>query len=291
MDMKARSICYYTNNISIDASNRLSMLYRMISENSSVLDVGCANGGMGKVLFREKKCLVWGMDYNPYSIQNARATGAYQEIYQTDLNQFDPQLFSHLESQFDFIIFGDVLEHLLDPTDVLEKFKRFLKPDGSFLISLPNIAHGSIKMGLLQDEFNYTSIGILDCTHLRFFTYKTFPSFFGNLGLKIQEATGTVAAFDLNRLFSFPMGCRRMILKDIHSWVFQYVMKVRISAESPSDLEAINRKKLDFTKDSLPANIYLYNDRSHYYLNVYFPFLVTFLQKWFGPRKVEKECH
>ncbi|MDO4629116.1 MAG: class I SAM-dependent methyltransferase [Planctomycetia bacterium] len=250
--------------------------FRMIPENSTVMDVGCASGKMGNVLRERKNCTLWGMEYNPFSIEKAEATGAYQKIFRTDLNQFDSETYAQLDSMFDVILFGDVLEHLVEPLEVLEKFKRFLKPDGYFVISLPNVSHISIKIDLLNNEFTYTPTGLLDCTHLRFFTHKTFPSFFGNLGLKILEATGTVIPPKWKKFDRLPLSCRRLLLRDIHSWVFQYVLKVGISEDDVNVLEEHNRQKMAFTKNSLPSDIYFFNDRTHYYVNVYFPSLRKF---------------
>lgn len=88
--------------------------------------------------------------------------------------------------KFDYIIFGDVLEHLKYPYSLLEKFKNYLSEKGKFIISLPNVAHACVKSNLLIDNFNYTKYGILDDTHLRFFTYKTIAKEFANINLYID---------------------------------------------------------------------------------------------------------
>lgn len=275
MDMKSRTNLYFRDSFPTtpDANNSNSMIYHYIPENSTVWDVGCANGALGSMLTTHKNCTVWGMDYNPYSIELAMSSGAYQNIYQADLNQLDPEIFSQHDSQFDFIIFADVLEHIFEPAEVLEKFKRFLKPDGRFLISLPNVSHISIKMGLLRDEFTYTPTGLLDYTHIRFFTHQTFPNLLSQIGLEIQDVIGTFKPPVWEEFDSFPLSCRRLLLKDIHSWVFQYILKLGKSANDVATLETHNREKMNFTKNSLPQDIFMYNDRSHYYIHVYCPFL------------------
>ena len=90
-------------------------------------------------------------------------------LIKLDLNSFESEL-DEYTSYFDRIILCDVLEHLVDPMDVLRKLSKFLKFDGKFLIDIQNISHYSIKFNLLMNNFNYTPIGLLDNTHIRFFT-------------------------------------------------------------------------------------------------------------------------
>ena len=73
---------------------------------------------------------------------------------------------------------GDVLEHLKDPWAILGNIKENLKPDGYVVASIPNIAHGAIRLALLEGRFDYTSLGILDDTHLRFFTRESIFELF-----------------------------------------------------------------------------------------------------------------
>ncbi|PYT05283.1 MAG: glycosyltransferase/methyltransferase, partial [Acidobacteria bacterium] len=87
--------------------------------------------------------------------------------------------------QYDAIIFGDVLEHLHNPGVVLEKLSRLLKPGGKILLSLPNIANIWIRISLLMGRFNYSRLGILDETHLRFFTLKTAKQLATDSGLDV----------------------------------------------------------------------------------------------------------
>lgn len=77
------------------------------------------------------------------------------------------------EIQFDYIIFADVLEHLYDPKRVLSASVNLLKDDGAILLSIPNIAHNSVIIDMMKSQFKYRSTGLLDDTHVRFFTYYT----------------------------------------------------------------------------------------------------------------------
>jgi 2-polyprenyl-3-methyl-5-hydroxy-6-metoxy-1,4-benzoquinol methylase len=90
------------------------------------------------------------------------------------------------EQKFDVILIGDVLEHMVDPGKVLSELKKFLKPEGKFVISLPNVAHYSVRFGLLKGRWNMTNSGILDKTHLRFFTRVTAIELLTKAGLSIE---------------------------------------------------------------------------------------------------------
>lgn len=293
MDWKARAEGY-RHKIQTQVKNDSSGLqFGMILPGSCVLDVGCACGDMGKALFHEKECRVWGCDYNPYSLQEAEKTGAYERLFPVDLNTFKSVNFPEFQDFFDFIILGDVLEHLLEPAETLLELKHFLKPKGCFVVSIPNIAHISIKMGLLNDEFNYSKTGLLDHTHLRFFTYKTFPSFFGNIGLKIEEVCGSISPPNEEQLKRFPRQCRKIMIKDLHSWVFQYVLRISPSDESVEQLAEWNRQKLDLRKSDLPSEIYFFSDRSHYIKYVYGSFFSRIVDTLalFIPKRGKKEIN
>ena len=97
---------------------------------------------------------------------------------------------SQIAGEFDCILICDVLEHLTDPWETLRWSRSKLKSDGIVLASLPNIANYKIRLRLLMGEFEYTDFGILDDSHLRFFTHKTAIDLFEKSGYKITEFKG-----------------------------------------------------------------------------------------------------
>jgi O-antigen biosynthesis protein len=97
------------------------------------------------------------------------------------------------EGPFDVIVYGDVLEHLVDPLRVLVELDRCLVPGGFVIISVPNIAHLWIRLLLLVGRFDYLDRGILDHSHLRFFTERSLRAMLADAGLTIGRFTATPA--------------------------------------------------------------------------------------------------
>src|SRR5205823_143462 len=92
----------------------------------------------------------------------------------------------------DCILFGDILEHLIEPGSVLRRLKPLLKPDGIILCSIPNVQHHSMIAALLRSDFQYAEAGLLDSTHLRFFTYSTFIKLLLDAGFEPEIVDTTV---------------------------------------------------------------------------------------------------
>jgi 2-polyprenyl-3-methyl-5-hydroxy-6-metoxy-1,4-benzoquinol methylase len=93
--------------------------------------------------------------------------------------------------KYDAIVFGDILEHLRNPGQVLVRLSSLLKPGGKILISLPNIANIWVRLNLLFGRFNYSRVGILDESHLRFFTLHTMKHMADEAGLDVISVKAT----------------------------------------------------------------------------------------------------
>lgn len=101
------------------------------------------------------------------------------------------------EPPFDVVVAGDVLEHLLDPGAVLDRLRPLVKPDGRLLVSLPNVANVTVRLSLLAGRFEYGPRGILDGTHVRFFTRKTGRRLLASHGFTILSETATPMPLEL----------------------------------------------------------------------------------------------
>lgn len=159
----------YKKDVKIDNINdSRSIIFSMIAPNSVILDMGCACGDLAEQLVKIKNCKIYGLEYNPESVEKCRSLNIFEEVNQFDLNKLSNSSFTQYVGKFDYVILGDILEHLLSPSTVLTISKTYLKTEGLFVISLPNLSHASIKANLLLNDFTRTPLGILDNTHLHF---------------------------------------------------------------------------------------------------------------------------
>jgi len=147
-----------------------------------VLDVGCGYGGAGKLIKAKYTAEVHGIDINGRAADKARIY--YDSVISGNIEQ-DDTLFE--ANYFDFILCADVLEHLSDPWKVLRRLKNYLKNDGQIAASIPNIRNAYTIIKLLDGSFDYQEFGVLDDTHLRFFTYRSSIKLFERSGFKVEK--------------------------------------------------------------------------------------------------------
>jgi len=149
-----------------------------------VLEVGTATGYLSQEM-SGLGCDITGIEQDPEMA--AIATQYCSRMITGDVEEVDVTTLG----TYDAIIFGDVLEHLKDPRAVLTRFARLLAPGGKILISLPNVANLWVRLNLLFGRFEYSRVGILDHTHLRFFTLKTAKELVGSCGLDVINTSAT----------------------------------------------------------------------------------------------------
>ena len=159
--------------------NKYQQIAKRIVTASRVLDVGCGAGELGRSL-NGKQCNLTGYDLKLDRVN------ANREAYQL-LEEHDIEKHGFGSEKYDVIVFSDVLEHLNDPEKVLEKSRESLSSEGMLLVSLPNVAYLDNRIGLLKGNWNYTDEGVLDRTHLKFFTLFTAEQLLVSAGYRIQE--------------------------------------------------------------------------------------------------------
>lgn len=168
-------------------SNEPTGIHRLVidrvPEGSRVLDIGCASGYVGEYLIKEKGCKFFGVEPNLRSAEEAKKAG-YELVINTSV---EAALTSFVGEEFDVIILADVLEHLVEPASILADVKKLLKADGQIILSLPNIAHYSIRLKMLVGNFESTETGILDKTHLHHYTLEAATRLFESAGLTVTE--------------------------------------------------------------------------------------------------------
>lgn len=152
----------------------------------TVLDVGCAAGNLGAALKRRGAAEVWGIEYVPEVAESARG-----KLDRVLTGRVEDVLSDIPDGHFDAIVFADVLEHLADPVAVLRAMRRKLSPTGELVVSVPNVRHWSVLKDLLEGRWDYQDAGILDRTHLRFFTRKTLMDVLVDAGFQSDEVRAT----------------------------------------------------------------------------------------------------
>lgn len=159
-----------------------STILRTVGERKRILDVGCYSGYLG--VHDANRNEWYGIDISKDALEKARNT--YKDVRFYDLNRLEKLPW---DVRFDVIVFADVLEHVIFPEEVLSFFvKTYLKETGMVILSLPNIANWRIRLKLLFGLFDYTETGILDRTHLHFYTYKTAIRLISQADLRIEKA-------------------------------------------------------------------------------------------------------
>jgi 2-polyprenyl-3-methyl-5-hydroxy-6-metoxy-1,4-benzoquinol methylase len=149
--------------------------------NLDVLDVGCGFATTSQYI-EKRGNRVTGIESSAEAVAVARTR--VSEVIHADL-----QNHSLAGRRFDVIIFADVLEHLPWPIGVLRSYLDLLKDGGSVIVSLPNVGLWSVRLNLLLGRFRYEETGVLDRTHLRFFTRRTAREMIESTGLEIVRRT------------------------------------------------------------------------------------------------------
>lgn len=173
---------YHIQEIDLNGESAHAKLLKLVGTDKKVLEMGCVTGYVSKVLKEQLKCMVTGIEIDSEAAKEAEKY--CERVIVGDIEEMD---FSRVfgNERFDVITFGDVLEHLKNPSKVLSSLRPFLADNGYVLASIPNVAHISVALELLSGRFDYRSLGLLDDTHLRFFTKKNILSLFRKAGYEI----------------------------------------------------------------------------------------------------------
>lgn len=146
-----------------------------------ILDLGCGTGVFGRRLKEENKVHeLIGVEIFEEAAE--KAARHYQKVYQGDIEQLNLSY----ENYFDYVICGDIIEHLKDPWAILGRIKGWLKIGGHVLVSIPNVRYWRVLRDLVfRGDWEYRDAGIMDRTHLRFFTKKSFLKMMAETGFHI----------------------------------------------------------------------------------------------------------
>jgi len=235
----------YKPKLSYDSPH--SSAFKYIPAGSKVLDIGCAGGYMAAALASEKQCTVDGVDAMVAVEPGLRA------FYLHDLNTGLPQLDFN---QYDYALMLDVIEHLAKPELFLDQLRDAFgaNPSAEILISTANIGFLVTRFMLLIGQFNYGRRGILDVTHTRLFTFKSFARVVKQSGFDILETKGVPGPFPMalgDNFFSrFLLSVNRLLIPCSHG-MFSYQIMLRIKPQPT--LERLLKTAVEHSKQRVDS--------------------------------------
>jgi 2-polyprenyl-3-methyl-5-hydroxy-6-metoxy-1,4-benzoquinol methylase len=226
---------FVTRKLFTDPNSTDGILLRLVGSNKRVLELGCGGGHISQAL-REQECEVVAIEVNAEAARHASAF--CERVIRADLDyfDFDQKLGS---DRFDVVMAEDVLEHLKDPASVLRSVSRFLRPGGYVVLSVPNIAHLSVRVALLAGKFPYAESGLLDRTHLRFFTRDSVQKLLHDTGFAIghfqtvENIPADPATFEVPYdPQQIPQSAYEALCREPGIWDYQFVLAGYPLAES-----------------------------------------------------------
>jgi methionine biosynthesis protein MetW len=183
----------------------------MIPRGAKVLEVGCGTGSLSQIVRETCRADVVGIEPDPARAQRAADRGL--KVHSGFLSR---ELIQEI-GPFDVVLFADVLEHLPNPQAMLLLSREALSAGGAVIVSIPNVAHWSVRANLLRGKFQYQPSGIMDATHLKWFTVATAESLIVSSGFKVIEyrASAGVGICDNSRppLSWLPANCQARFLR------------------------------------------------------------------------------
>ncbi len=199
----------------------------LLPAQSRVLDIGAASGILARMC-QNKTLRLFGIEPNSNWAQTASAL--YEKMWTCSISDIDQELLSG----YDAVVLGDILEHLPIPELILEELVGHQSSNALFIISVPNIANLWVRLNLLMGRFEYADRGILDRTHLRFFTRRTLVHMIKNSGLEIISIQVTPIPLELvSRFFTtLPGRLLHAVLAQFTHWLptllgYQFVVQAR----------------------------------------------------------------
>jgi 2-polyprenyl-3-methyl-5-hydroxy-6-metoxy-1,4-benzoquinol methylase len=166
---------------SLRGQTRTDLLGRIAPDAKSILEFGCGEAPLGAALKQRQKCRVVGIEIDPRAA--AVAKKRIDDVYCGDARE----IVSLIREKFDWIIGGDIVEHIDEPWSFLSDLRKVAAPSGHLLLSIPNIAHAAVVSDLIRGRFDYVYMGLTCVGHLRFFTRRTIEEMLSIAGWTVVE--------------------------------------------------------------------------------------------------------
>jgi glycosyltransferase involved in cell wall biosynthesis/SAM-dependent methyltransferase len=255
------------SHLTADLSNPNSpatKIARLVGRGRLVLDVGCAHGYLAEAL-RAQDCHVIGIEIDPEDA--ARARTHCEQVVVRDVEE--PGWLDELrERHFDVIVFADVLEHLRNPARVLREVRGLLKPGSGYIVaSVPNVAHTSVRLELLLGSFRSEPVGILDATHLHFYTRDTLDELLASCGFAVDfwdcttnEIGDAVIADYLQRAgLAYTPELRERFV-EFEAMAYQFIITARPTTDTTTSLSTPITKPLQVMQELIAGHERLTRD-------------------------------
>jgi 2-polyprenyl-3-methyl-5-hydroxy-6-metoxy-1,4-benzoquinol methylase len=209
------------------------LVLELVEPGARVLEFGCASGYMSQALQDRRGATVVGVELDAEAAQLAAAHA--ERVLVGDAEELD--LEAELGGErFDAIVFADVLEHLRDPAALLRRVRPLVADNGVVIASIPNVAHASVRLALLGGSFRYRNQGLLDQTHLRFFTREGVQDLFESSGFVItqwQRRRLEVEETEIPVPRGIPDSARTWVTGDPEATTYQFVVCAVPSEPAP----------------------------------------------------------
>ena len=166
---------------SLRGQTRTDLLARIAPDAKSILEFGCGEAPLGAALKQRQKCRVVGIEIDPRAAAVARKR--IDDVYCGDARE----IVSLIKEKFDWIIGGDIVEHIDEPWSFLSDLRKVAAPGGHLLLSIPNIAHAAVVSDLIRGRFDYVYMGLTCVGHLRYFTKRTIEEMLSIAGWTVVE--------------------------------------------------------------------------------------------------------
>ena len=166
---------------SLRGQTRTDLLARISADAKSILEFGCGEAPLGAALKQRQKCRVVGIELDPRAAAVARKR--IDDVYCGDARE----IVSVIREKFDWIIGGDIVEHLDEPWSFLADLRKVCAPGGHLLLSIPNVANAAVVSDLIRGRFDYVYMGLTCVGHLRFFTKRTIEEMLAIAGWTVVE--------------------------------------------------------------------------------------------------------
>lgn len=219
----------YDQDVDSEAPNNAhSLALQLVGRNQRVLELGAAGGHVTRAL-KSRGCEVTAVEIDKSREEELQCV-ADQTII-TDLDVLDLRQRLTGDPEFDVILAGDVLEHCRRPDLVVHQFHSLLKTDGRLVLSIPNVAHGDVRLSLIAGKFEYQRTGLLDASHLRFFTRDTLDKFLNSTGFVITRILTTNCPIGSTEIGVPDAGIPRDAIEYVrnapNATVYQFVVEAR----------------------------------------------------------------